>query len=59
MNIITLTLAINLEETAKVCVRHLVNILQINLFQVHNFHIGVIVWQGMGWEAKCLICPSD
>lgn len=37
MNIITLTLAINLEETAKVCVRRLVNILQINFISGAQF----------------------
>ena len=37
MNIITLTLAINLEKTAKVCVCRLVNILQINLISGAQF----------------------
>lgn len=37
MNIITLTLAINLEETAKVCVCRLVNILQINFIPGAQF----------------------
>ena len=37
MSIITLTLAINLEKTAKVCVRRLVNILQINFISGAQF----------------------
>ena len=37
MNIITLTLAINLEKTAKVCVCRLVNILQINFISGAQF----------------------